>query len=156
MGRVAAKVKLHELVSKFDKVTTPVITKIESQETLVTPDVKQSAMTSHMRDDTKNTMMLLLGDNYSSSYSTDSEAQVDYYLRDISPSLDVDPLDWWRINSPRFPRVATLAKHYLCIPGVSLPPLLSQDGQTFARTRTRLNSEHADMMIFLNRNVELA
>ncbi|XP_076015911.1 E3 SUMO-protein ligase ZBED1-like [Genypterus blacodes] len=161
MGRVAAKVKLHELVSKFDKVTTPVITKIESQEALVTPEIKQSAVTSsssssHVRDDTKTTMMLLLGDNYSSSYSTDSEAQVDYYLRDISASLVADPLDWWRINSPRFPRVATLAKHYLCIPGVSLPPLLSQDGQTFAKSRARLNSEHADMMIFLNRNVELA
>ncbi|KAF7651425.1 hypothetical protein LDENG_00111270 [Lucifuga dentata] len=155
-GRLAAKVKLYELVSKFDAVNTPVTTKIEDQETLVTHDTSQEAMISQIRDDTKNTMMLLLGDNYSSSYSTDSMAQVDYYLRDVSPPLNVDPLDWWRINGPRFPRVATLARHHLCIPGVTLPSLLSEEGQTFARARSRLTPEHADMMIFLNRNAELA
>uniref|UniRef100_A0A3Q3J3I3 BED-type domain-containing protein n=1 Tax=Monopterus albus TaxID=43700 RepID=A0A3Q3J3I3_MONAL len=152
-GRLAAKVKLHELVSKLDVKTTTVGTKDEQQETLVTPDISQVAMPSQMRSDTKNTMMLLLGDNYSSSYATDSEAQVDYYLRDIAPSLDINPLDWWRVNGPRFPKLATLARHYLCVPGVSLPSLLSEAGQAFATMRTRLSPEHADMMIFVNRNV---
>ncbi|XP_034025957.1 zinc finger BED domain-containing protein 1-like [Thalassophryne amazonica] len=151
-GRLAAKVKLHELVSKLDMVTAIVGTKDEKQEMLITPDVSHVVMPSQIRGDTKNTMMLLLGDNYSSSYGTDSEAQVDYYLRDISPSLEVNPLDWWRVNGPRFPRLATLAKYYLCIPGVSLPCLLSEAGQTFATLRTRLSPEHVDMMIFLNRN----
>ncbi|XP_044052636.1 zinc finger BED domain-containing protein 4-like isoform X2 [Siniperca chuatsi] len=151
-GRLAAKVKLHELVSKLDVITTTVGPKDEQQETLVTPDISQVAMPSQMRSDTKNTMMLLLGDNYSSSYATDSEAQVDYYLRDIAPSLDINPLDWWRVNGPRFPKLATLARHYLCVPGVSLPSLLSEAGQTYATMRTRLSPEHVDMMIFVNRN----
>lgn len=151
-GRLAAKVKLHELVSRLDVITTTVGTKDEQQETLVTPDISQVAMPSQMKSDTKNTMMLLLGDNYSSSYATDSEAQVDYYLRDIAPSLDINPLDWWRVNGPRFPKLATLARHYLCVPGVSLPSLLSEAGQTFATMRTRLSPEHVDMMIFVNRN----
>lgn len=151
-GRLAAKVKLHELVSKLDVITTTVGTKDEQQEILVTPDISQVAMPSQLRSDTKNTMMLLLGDNYSSSYATDSEAQVDYYLRDIAPSLDINPLDWWRVNGPRFPKLATLARHYLCVPGVSLPSLLSEAGQTFATRRTRLSAEHTDMMIFVNRN----
>ncbi|XP_038558743.1 E3 SUMO-protein ligase ZBED1-like [Micropterus salmoides] len=151
-GRLAAKVKLHELVSKLDVITTTVGPKDEQQETLITPDISQVAMPSQMRSDTKNTMVLLLGDNYSSSYATDSEAQVDYYLRDIAPSLDINPLDWWRVNGPRFPKLATLARHYLCVPGVSLPSLLSEAGQTFATMRTRLSPEHVDMMIFVNRN----
>lgn len=151
-GRLAAKVKLHELVSKLDVITTTVGTKDEQQETPITPDVSQVAVPSQLRSDTKNTMMLLLGDNYSSSYATDSEAQVDYYLRDIAPSLDINPLDWWRVNGPRFPKLATLARHYLCIPGVSLPSLLSEAGQAFATMRTRLSPEHVDMMIFVNRN----
>ncbi|XP_029019149.1 uncharacterized protein LOC114862715 [Betta splendens] len=151
-GRLAAKVKLHELVSKLDVVTIPASTKDEQQETLVTPDISQVAVPSQLRSDTKNTMMLLLGDNYSSSYATDSEAQVDYYLRDIAPSLDINPLDWWRVNGPRFPKLATLAKHYLCIPGVSLPSILSESGQAFAAMRMRLSPEHVDMMIFVNRN----
>ncbi|XP_034397579.1 zinc finger BED domain-containing protein 1-like [Cyclopterus lumpus] len=151
-GRLAAKVKLHELVSKLDGITITVGPKDEQQEILVTPDISQVAMPSRLRSDTKNTMMLLLGDNYSSSYATDSEAQVDYYLRDIAPSLDINPLEWWRVNGPRFPKLATLARHYLCVPGVSLPSLLSEAGQTFATMRTRMSSEHVDMMIFVNRN----
>ncbi|XP_076586347.1 E3 SUMO-protein ligase ZBED1-like [Chaetodon auriga] len=151
-GRLAAKVKLHELVSKLDVMTASVGPKDEQQETLITPDISQVAMPSQMRSNTKNTMMLLLGDNYSSSYATDSEAQVDYYLRDIAPSLDINPLDWWKVNGPRFPKLATLARHYLCVPGVSLPSLLSEAGQTFATMRTRLSPEHVDMMIFVNRN----
>ncbi|KAF3850966.1 hypothetical protein F7725_012738 [Dissostichus mawsoni] len=152
-GRLSAKVKLHELVAKLDVITTTVGLKDEHQEILVTPDVsREAAMPSQLRSDTKNTMMLLLGDNYSSSYATDSEAQVDYYLRDIAPSLDINPLDWWKVNGPRFPKLATLARHYLCVPGVSLPSLLSESGQTFAKMRTRLAPEHVDMMIFVNRN----
>ncbi|XP_051279716.1 E3 SUMO-protein ligase ZBED1-like isoform X1 [Dicentrarchus labrax] len=151
-GRLAAKVKLHELVSKLDVRNATVSPKDEQQETLITPDISQVAMPSQMKSDTKNTMMLLLGDNYSSSYATDSEAQVDYYLRDIAPSLDINPLDWWRVNGPRFPKLATLARHYLCVPGVALPSLLSEAGQTFATMRTRLSPEHVDMMIFVNRN----
>ncbi|KAM6930914.1 E3 SUMO-protein ligase ZBED1-like [Xenentodon cancila] len=151
-GRLAAKVKLHELVSKLDAVTATVGTKDEQQETPITPDFNQVAMPSKVRSDTKNTMVLLLGDNYSSSYATDSEAQVDYYLRDIAPSLDINPLDWWRVNGPRFPKLATLARHYLCVPAVSLPSLLSDSGQTFGTMRTRLSPEHVNMMIFVNRN----
>ncbi|XP_040051808.2 E3 SUMO-protein ligase ZBED1 [Gasterosteus aculeatus] len=151
-GRLAAKVKLHDLVSKLDVITATVGPKDEQQEIPVTPDISQVAMPAQLRSDTKNTMMLLLGDNYSSPYATDSEAQVDYYLRDIAPSLDINPLEWWRVNGPRFPKLATLARHYLCVPGVSLPSLLSEAGQIFATMRTRLSPEHVDMMIFVNRN----
>uniref|UniRef100_A0A1A8KHC2 BED-type domain-containing protein n=1 Tax=Nothobranchius kuhntae TaxID=321403 RepID=A0A1A8KHC2_NOTKU len=151
-GKLAAKVKLHELVSKLDTMTTTGVLKDEQQETPVTPDISQQVLASNLRSDTKNTMMLLLGNNYSFSYATDSEAQVDYYLRDIAPSLEINPLDWWKVNKQRFPKLESLARHYLCLPGVSLPSLLSEDGQTFAAMRTRLNPEHVDMLIFVNRN----
>ncbi|XP_041855238.1 E3 SUMO-protein ligase ZBED1-like [Melanotaenia boesemani] len=152
-GRLAAKVKLHELVAKLDAMTATVKAKDEQQETPITPDISQMAKSSQLKKDPKNTMVLLLGDNYSSSYATDIEAQVDYYLRDIAPSLDINPLDWWRVNGLRFPKLATLARHYLCVPSVSLPSLLSDNGQTFATMRTRLSPEHVNMMIFVNRNV---
>lgn len=150
-GRLAAKVKLHELVSKLDVKSKKVSPKEEEQQTLVTPDINQGTSQNEMKSDRKNTMMLLLGDNYSSPDATDSEAQVDYYLRDIAPSLDINPLDWWKINASRFPKLASLARHYLCVPGVSLP-LSSESGQRFATMRTRLDPEHVNMLIFLNRN----
>lgn len=151
-GRLTAKVKLHELVSDLEAATTASLPKDELQEISVTPDISQMAQLSKTRSDTNKTMAMLLGSNYSSSYATDSEAQVDYYLRDIAPSLDINPLDWWRVNGPRFPKVATLAKHYLCIPGVSLPSLLSEAGESFATNRTRLSPEHVNKLIFVNRN----
>lgn len=152
-GRLAAKVKLHELVSKLDMLGKTEGPKEEEEEMLITSATDQVATPSQARSHIKNTMVLLLGDNYSSSYATDTEAQVDYYLRDIATSLDINPLDWWKLNGPRFPKLATLARHYLCIPGVSLPSLLTEAGQSFAERRTRLSPEDVDMMIFVNRNI---
>lgn len=146
-GRLAAKVKLQELVSELETSSQTVCPKNEEQEVQSTP-AKPSMANSGIRD----TMALLLGGNYCSSYATDAEAQVNYYLRDSATSLDINPLDWWKLNAPRFPILATLARHYLCIPGVSLPSLLSEAGQTFAEHRLRLPPEDVDMMIFVNKN----
>ena len=30
----------------------------------------------------------------------------------------MDPLDWWKINAGRFPRLAKMARDYLAIPGM--------------------------------------
>lgn len=150
-GRLAAKIKLHELVSKLDTASTPVTTSKEEHKPLDVPTSSHGPIPSQMKRDRKNTMMLLLGDNYSCPDATDCEAQVDYYLRDIAPSLDINPLHWWRINAPRFPKLASLARHYLCVPGVALP-LSAESGQTFATLRARLDPEHVNMLIFLNRN----
>lgn len=32
----------------------------------------------------------------------------------------MDPLTWWRLNEHRFPRLAAMARDYLCIPGTSV------------------------------------
>lgn len=120
---------------------------------LITPAKRKVAKPPKSKSDIKNTMVLLLGDNYSSPYANDTEAQVDYYLRDTATSLDINPLDWWKLNGPRFPKVARLARHYLCVPGVSLPSLLSEAGQRFAEHRIGLRPKDVNMMIFVNRNM---
>lgn len=152
-GKLAAKVKLHELVSELDALNKTACPKEEEQEMLITPMRRKVVKPLKSKSDIKNTMALLLGENYSSSYTTDAEAQVDYYLRDTATSLDINPLDWWKLNGPRFPKLATLARHYLCVPGVSLPSLLSEAGQKFAEHRMRLRPEDVDMMIFVNGNM---
>lgn len=152
-GRLAAKVKLHELVSQMDMLSQAALPKDEEQELLISPTKRRVPKPAKAKSDIRNTMVLLLGDNYSSSYASDAEAQVDHYLRDTSTSLDINPLDWWKLNGPRFPKLATLARHYLCIPSVSLPSLLSEAGQAFAEHRVRLRPEEVDTMIFINRNM---
>ncbi len=100
-------------------------------------------------------MTLLLGDDYSSpEQGDDPEAEVDTYMRDNLPSLDTDPLEWWKIQKTRFPRLAILARRYLCIPGTSVPSerIFSTAGLTVNRLRTRLTPEHVNMLLFLNKN----
>ncbi len=69
-----------------------------------------------------NAMMLLLRDDYSTPQQADDpETEVDTCMRDRLPSLDTNPLDWWKGNQTHFPRLATLARRYLCVPGTSVP-----------------------------------
>ena len=94
-------------------------------------------------------MMLPLGDDYSSPIQGDDpKAEVDTYMRDNLPSLDTDPLVWWKIQQTRFPGLAILARRYLCIPGTSVPSerVFSAAGLTVNRA-----PEHVDMLLFLSK-----
>lgn len=99
-------------------------------------------------------MRLLLGDSYVATSDTGPKEEVESYLREPSAALEINPLAWWKINGPRFPRLAALARRYLCIPGTSVPSerVFSAAGLTVNRLRTRLTPEHVDMLIFLNKN----
>ncbi|XP_077081895.1 E3 SUMO-protein ligase ZBED1-like [Siphateles boraxobius] len=102
-----------------------------------------------------NAMIMLLGDDYSAPrQATDYPEEVDIYMRDNPPSLDINPLDWWKANERRFPKLATLARRYLCIPGTSVPSerVFSAAGLTVNRLRSRLTPNHVDMLLFLNKN----
>lgn len=44
----------------------------------------------------------------------------------FNPSLEpedenINPLDWWRINAYRFPRLAQMARDYMSVPATSVP-----------------------------------
>ena len=103
----------------------------------------------------ESAMRELLGEDYNPhGPATDSATEVDYYMRDCPLSLELNPLKWWKENHGRFPRLARLAKRYLCIPGTSVPSerVFSEAGLVVNRLRTRLTPEHVDMLIFLNKN----
>ncbi|KAL2088706.1 hypothetical protein ACEWY4_015605 [Coilia grayii] len=99
-------------------------------------------------------MHLLPGDDYSESGATDPQLEVDVYAKDSRPSLDSNPLEWWRANQSRFAQLASLAERYLCIPGTSVHSerVFSAAGLVANRLRTRLTPEHVGMLVFLNKN----
>ena len=99
-------------------------------------------------------MTLLLGENYTTSCNNDIEKEVDMFLKDPSPLLDSSPTEWWKVNERRFPRLANVARRYLCIPGTSVSSerVFSAAGLTVNRLRTRLTPDHVNMLIFLNKN----
>ncbi|KAI2653746.1 E3 SUMO-protein ligase ZBED1 [Labeo rohita] len=112
----------------------------------------EKAVSAAQAEDTKpsqsNAMMLLLGDDYTTpQQATDYGAEVDIYMRDNPPSLDINPLDWWKANELRFPRLAILARRYLCIPGTSVPSerVFSAAGLTVNRLRSRLSPQHVNV-----------
>ncbi len=104
-------------------------------------------MASRDEDGGIPTMVLLLGDRYFSNESNSAETEVKNLLCD-------NPVNWRKANTERFPRLAKLARQYLCIPGTSVPSerVSSAAGLTVNRLRTRLTPDHVDLLIFLNKN----
>lgn len=100
-------------------------------------------------------MMLLLGAVYSqprNQFETVNEA--DKYWMEPNVGLKQDPMDGWKLNSHRFPRIAELAKQYLCVPATSAPSerVFFTTGVVVNRLCTHLSPQHVDMIVFLCRN----
>ena len=51
----------------------------------------------------------------------DIRMELTVYLQTTEVESDADPLDWWRCHQTNFPRIAKLARQYLCIPATSAP-----------------------------------
>lgn len=66
--------------------------------------------------------------------------EVDKYLQINNHPSRTDPLLWWKENQLRFPRLAVLAKMYLCIPCTSAPSerLFSHLNLVVSKKRTRM------------------
>lgn len=76
------------------------------------------------------------------------------YFAEVPVKRSTDPLDWWRINSSRFPRLAPLARRYLCIPATSVPSerVFSFAGIVVDKRRCALSWEMIDALIYLHMN----
>ena len=99
-------------------------------------------------------MTQLLGAHYTAQCESGIEAELQNFLREAPPPLDCTPTDWWKVNGIRFPRLAKLARRYLCITATSVPTerVFSAAGLTVTRLRSRLTPEHVNILIFLNKN----
>ena len=96
----------------------------------------------------------LLGENYTTQCKSGIEAELQNFLREAPPPLDCTPTDWWKVNGIRFPRLAKLARRYLCITATLVPSerVFSAAALTVTRLRSHLTPEHVNMLIFLNKN----
>ena len=66
-----------------------------------------------------------------------------------------DPLDWWRENVRKFPRLLQVVKKYLCICGTSVPSerVFSAGGLIVDPHRARLLPVRVNMLLFLAKNL---
>lgn len=70
-------------------------------------------------------------------------------------SRESDPLEWWRTNKEKFPKLAILAKNYLAKPATSVPSerVFSKSGELLNKKRCQLSPDIVNKLIFLNMNV---
>nr|CCA21598.1 transposase putative [Albugo laibachii Nc14] len=67
-----------------------------------------------------------------------------------SDDPDNDPLEWWNRYQRLYPLLAKSARHYLCLPAVSIPfdEVFTNVGQLMREKKTRLDIEVAAQMLF--------
>jgi hypothetical protein len=65
--------------------------------------------------------------------------------------IEQNPLEWWKSKASKFPRLAVLARKWLCIPATSAPSerVFSTGNLTVARDRAQLYAANAETLIFL-------
>ena len=85
------------------------------------------------------------------------EEELACYFTDPTISKSANPLDWWRSNAQRYPRVAILARFVLCTPATSTlaEHIFSAAGNIVKKKRAALLPSDVDALIFLNKNWEL-
>jgi hypothetical protein len=75
------------------------------------------------------------------------------YLDTATVHMDTDVYQWW--NARHTSILYKVALKYLSIPATSVPSerLFSQAGILLNQKRSKLTSEHTDMILFLNQNL---
>ena len=85
--------------------------------------------------------------------------ELDSYLAEPCSGMESDPMEFWKVNTHRFPVLSKLAVKYLSIPATSAPVerLFSIAGKTFRPERCRLSDANFErlMNIKCNSNDEI-
>jgi len=90
--------------------------------------------------------------------SHNGQREVQSYLYDTLPiDKHMSPLFWWKAHEKQFPRLAMLARKYLACPGSSTPSerVFSTSGDIISDSRSRMDPDLADYLIFLSSNFEM-
>ncbi|KZC12193.1 Zinc finger BED domain-containing protein 4 [Dufourea novaeangliae] len=79
-------------------------------------------------------------------------AELDNYLKERIEVLESDPVEYWKINAIRYPKLSKLAQKLLCCPATSVPSerIFSKAGNIVSKKRNRLKDSTVNKMLFLN------
>jgi hypothetical protein len=114
------------------------------------------AHTAHETPPTAKRQLLdcLRGDimNAEQRVPTSSELETEAYL--CEPVHTEDPLEWWKFNDYKFPKIAILARKYLRVPATEVPSerSFSVAGNTVTRRRALLDPAKVDELLFIHKN----
>jgi hypothetical protein len=91
-------------------------------------------------------------DNLSPTKGAVAQTELQKYLAHPAEERQCNPLDWWRLNANRYPKLATLARRYLAIPASSAASerLFSKLKLTATAARQNLGTENLCMLLFVS------
>lgn len=86
------------------------------------------------------------------------EFEVYHELRSIPFAVDgkvANPLNWWKSHHVEFPKLAKLARRFLCIIASSVPceRVFSKSGLCVSKRRTLLSDENVSNLVFIASNL---
>ena len=101
-----------------------------------------------------NGLDILFGTSAVASTMQNSGDELRTYQLDRSISRVEDSLAWWKSNEVKDRWLAVLARRYLSMTATSVQPerVFSVPGLILNKRLSALSTEHANMLIFLNRN----
>jgi len=72
-------------------------------------------------------------------------------------NLKEDPMQFWKNHFSVLDPLTELALKYACIPATSVPSesIFSKAGQIVSQRRNRLSPKNVNILIFLNKNLEM-
>ena len=102
----------------------------------------------------KSAMSLLLGEDYFDEQQSFRD-EFTSYIEEPPLHPNSNPLQWWMRNEERFPKVAAVARRYLCAPSTSVPSerVFSARGNIVTKKRCSLLPENVTCLVFLNKNL---
>ena len=130
----------------------------ESNDGSVTPDDEEPAAKHTRLEEGDNLSFILRAQVKASAAATVSE--FDMYLAAANSddrTSDDSVLSSWQQHASQYPKCAHLARKYLSILATSVQSehLFSATGRLITKQRTRLIADHADCLVFLNKNLDL-
>ena len=120
---------------------------------LPTPEVdEQPSATKKHKSDQATAFDILLGPDDDSDRDLTAGEELNQYFAEKAASHLTKPLQWWRDNAKRFPRVAVIAQNLLCIPA-TIRENIFKAGLTVSKLRTSLKPSNVDALIFQNKKL---
>ena len=88
-----------------------------------------------------------------------SNSEIDEYIREPCFDMEENPLEYWKINKEKYPKLATLSlcEKYMSVPATSAPVerLFSIAGKVFHPDRSRLSDKVFEQHMFIKCNRDL-
>jgi len=79
------------------------------------------------------------------------------WLYILALDINASPLEWWKHNGNRYPRLSLLALKYIGIPATSVQSerVFSKAGEIVSRRRASLKPSNVNCLVFLSKNLSV-